>query len=375
MMKSLTNSCHLLVMVCGIFLSAIGCSKGFKLKSDLGSEHSLYKESTSQFFIPNEDRLISNCHLSEEMCLYLINPMAHSGSVIQPNDHLKLQAAQNFSVRLTGVDYRSGRLRNKNFRISSIDRNELPISEVIQSRGFDKPGQMVHFINTYYWLNRASEYLSKNFKRNPMSLLEGENYISVFVNDGFDGWSLEHRSIHLNKFKNSALSADVILVLLGEALASLSSKGEVHKGSDICTNTQCGLAILSGVGSAFFSMLVPDQPLIGQFHSQDLTGQKICGRERSVLAFKNVTFRQAFDFCDSSRKRSQAMGLVYASIWFEVRAQGQAQKVDQLFLDHLSQLSGLDDFQSVLMKIQNTALQTGSESLIPLFQNEFARRL
>src|SRR5690606_12457030 len=116
----------------------------------------------------------------------------------------------------------------------------------------------------------------------------------------------------------------------------------------------CSQALLRGSGDFFVSMLFEEAPGLGEFHRQSLSGQSICGRKRSPEDFKNTSFSQGFELCSERKGSSLALGMVYASIWQEVRSQYDPKVVEEVFLNHLSKLDGNDTFQSALTKIQTT---------------------
>lgn len=361
----------------------VSCSEGFQINSLIGSQSPLYKESSSLLFIPEGDQVISNCKDTEEMCVYFKNPNFQEGKVIDPTDRINLRAAQKFSVKLTGVDRLSGQLKSKNFFPLSVNGDGISISQVVKSRGFSEDGSLVSFINSYYWLNRAHEYLKNNHKTYPSI----NSPISIYVDDSFDGWSYENLSLHLSDKKKTALSADVILMLFGEAQASIASSGKIHQASNLthrkcandlvgcCTSAQgCSQAILRGVGASFVGLLLPDAPSVGEFYFQNQTGQDICGTPRSPESFKTITFNEAYNLCPARLGNSLALGMVYASIWAEVSKKYDFKKVEKVFLKHLSKLDGADQFSQALSKIRATCQELGENELETLFVNEFSKR-
>lgn len=366
-----------------ISLFLFGCSEGFQINSLIGSQSPLYKESASLLFIPEGDQVVSDCQKNGQMCLYFKNPNFQESKTIDSSDTLTLKAAQKFSVNLTGIDRLSGKLKSKNFRILSVDGKEIPISRVIESRGFSETGELAHFINAYYWLNRTHEYLKNNHKTYP-SL---NSPLSIYVDDSFDGWSYENQSIHLSEKKKTALSADVILMLFGEAQASIASKGMINQASNLthqecakdpvgcCKSSQgCSQAILRGVGSGLVYFLFPDAPGLGEFYFSNQSGQNVCGKPRNPESFKTITFNEAYNLCDDKPGSSLALGMVYASIWAEVSKVYDSKKVEKVFLKHLEKLNGEDQFSTALSKIRTTCQELGEEQLETLFVNEFSKR-
>lgn len=365
-----------------ILIFLVGCGKGFQINSSIGSNASFFKESNSKSFIPESDQVASDCAQTGEICIYLKNPVFQERKLISFEDLPSLRAAQNFSVRLTGVD-RGHFLKSKQFDILSVEGERLSLASALESRGFDSDQKIASYLNSYYWLNRAHEYLKNHFTGYPSLASE----IKVYVDDAFDGWSWETKSIHLDKEKRSALSADVLLLIFGEAQVGFATDGRIYDPSltthnecvedpvGCCkTSSGCSQALLRGSGDFFVSMLFEDAPGIGEFHRQNLSGQSVCGKARTPGEFKDVSLSQAFELCEERKGSTLAMGMVYASIWQEVRRKYEKKKVDQVFLKHLSKLDGTDTFPSALQKIQSTCLEMGLSDLSPIFAQEFSRR-
>lgn len=361
---------------------SLGCSKGFKINSSIGSELSFFKESSSKSFIPESDRVTLSCHHAGEICVYLKNPVFQESKLISPTDLINLKSSQNFSAKLTGVD-KSGFIKNQHFDILSTNGARLTLSAALETRGLDSDHVAVSYLNAYYWLNRAHEYLKTGFKSYPSLGHE----IKVYVDDAFEGWSWRNRSLHLDSSKKSALSADVLLLLFGEAQVGFATEGEIYNPSPTLhnecsgdpvgcckTSSGCSQALLRGSGDAFVSMLFEDALGVGEFHHQNISGQSVCGKARNPAEFKDVTFAQAFSMCTGKSGSALAMGMVYASIWHEVRKSYDSKKVDEVFLKHLYKLDGSDGYQTALTKIQATCSELGYSDLADLFATEFARR-
>lgn len=372
---------RVLLLALSAFL--VGCGEGFLTNRDIGSELPFFKESHSKSFIPEMDQVDSDCQKSGEICIFLKNPAFQEKRTISATDLSSLKKAQQFSARLTNLDL-SGFVKNSNFDILSVDDHQrLRISDALSQRGIDDDLYQAHFLNSYYWLNRAHEYLKKNFGDYPSSNIP----LKVIVDDGFDGFNYSARTLSLDLKKRSALSGEVALLLLGEAQLGFASKGTIYDFDETthshcsgdpkgcCKNENgCAKAILRGSGDIFVSMLFQDAQGIGEFHFQDLKGQSVCGLSRNPSAFKDVKFADSNSLCTAQRGSALSLGMVYASIWNEVRSKSNSTQVDKVFLKHLYKLNGKDDFNSALQKIQETCLELGYSELSTVFANEFARR-
>lgn len=373
---------HLNIFMYLLLASAVfGCGKGFQPSTDIGSNRTFFRESTSSLFIPEQDRVDDSCSSSGEICIFLKNPVFQTQHRISPDDSPSLLSSQTFSAKLTNVD-RSGYLKNVQFDIQSISRDRLSLSQALRSKGLS--GKDGLYLSAYYWLNRAHEYLGKHFVSYPSK----NRTLKVFVDDSFEGFVWGKDSLHLSENKKSAYSADVILALFGEAQLGYATNGSVFKFSSLrhkscsmdptgCCTSQvgCGKSILRGVGNYFVSMLFVDAARIGEFFGQDLKGQTICaGHFRSMVDFKNITLSQAFHLCGTDSGNVMAMGMVYASIWWEVRSKFDGQTVDALFLKHLNLISQDDTFFSLIAKIRALCEQEMHSEISQAFQTEFNRR-
>lgn len=369
-----------LALISTFFL--IGCGKGFQVDDSIGSQMSFFKESSSKSFVPENDQVQSQCAQTGEICLFLKNPVFQEKKLISPLQTNQLQQAQVFSAHLTGVE-RGSVLKNPQFDILSVKNERLSIQDILSSRALDPQFRITSYVSAYYWLNRAHEYLKKNFNSYPSM----NSSIKVYIDDGFDGWSWKNKSLHLNSQKKSALSADVLLVLLGEAQAGFATKGAIYQADSnqhrecsgdpigCCQSASgCSQALVHGAGDIFLSLLFQDALGVGEFHHQNLNGQDICGKSRSPENFMNLSFQQAYDLCPSKKGSTLALGLVYASIFESVKKKTSSKRVTAVFLKTLSQWNGQDTFSSALQKIQQSCLDLNDPELSALFAEEFQSR-
>ena len=77
--------------------------------------------------------------------------------------------------------------------------------------------------------------------------------------------------------------------------------------------------------------------------------QIIAGVARDIASLSASTANTTFT---TSSGHTQAMGLIYASIWWQVRAAAgtQSSEIDRIFLEHLSLIDGTDDFRTAIAK-------------------------
>jgi hypothetical protein len=353
------------------------CAKNFEVDGSIGSSGPLFRESASSSFIPESDQVLSDCALRDGVCLYFKNPVFQAGEVVAPFEEEKLKSLQSFRAQLTGLD-QSGFVKNSFLNVQSVSQGPLKLSEALKTHGIDSHQQMALSLNAYYWLNRAHEYLNKNFK----DVFSFEKPVDVYVDDAFDGWSLEKKALYLSASKKSALSADVLLILWAEAQMGFATEGKINQPSSFhhaacgddpvgcCKDkTGCSQALLHGSADALHALLFEDAPEVGAFYHQSLSGQSICGKKaRSPEAFKDLSFQQAYDLCPEKPGSTVAMGMAYAAVWWKASHQASdPKKVLKVFLKSLPQMTGEDTFSSASTKIIETCKTLGFPELIPLF--------
>jgi len=361
-----------------------GCGEGFQSKSLSSFNDSYFSNSSSKSFLRPGEEVRSDCQLTSELCVYLKNPVSQTGRVVEPNDKEALGAAQNFSVSISGLD-RSGKVKNSNFDVKSISGSQVSLDQLATSKGVSSESDLIPLTaSAFFWLHRAHEYLKNNYESYP-SL---NTPITVYVDDAFNGWSFEQKSLHLNLNKRSALSGEVVLLLFGEAQIGIASQGEIYKASPglhkVCggdskgccqSSSGCSQAILRGAGDSFVDFFFKDLSGVGEFQSQSLEGQKVCEKARRPEEFVAFTFQQAYDLCPSKKGSSLALGMAYSSIWFELRKEFDPQVVERIFLKHLESLNGSDDFNSSSLKAQEAANELGQPAVSQGIKDHFSRRL
>lgn len=332
---------------------------------------------------PDTDKLDVNCEVSSnyDACIFLKSPTHQMGQVFSSLS--EVDTKRHFGVKLTGLDA-TGFLSSKNVVISSLQSPKIKVSEA----GLEA-------LMSYYWAERAFDFynthtvgLAKNF----------EKKLKIVVNDSTSGFRSSTNTIHLSVSKDRlpmALDATVMLHYLGQANAFWSSAGEVknyskdvsHRscGGDpkgCCTSVKgCSTALVSGSADYLASRLFPDAPSISNAWSKKLEGQDLCGFPRSMLDARTLLASTSYEKCGGDFSgQVHLMGLLYASMWWEVRAQvdelgtGEAPYIDRLFLAHLKELKGHHNFTDALQIILAIDQKLHRGRFSYFFSTEFRRR-
>jgi hypothetical protein len=322
--------------------------------------------------VPATDRVVADClnNSSFDACLFQKNPVASRYQPYEgtPGGSESLDVVQKFGVRLTGLDS-SGRLANSTFHVDTVTGQ--PVSTVngsLRIRAQNDSSQQFLQLMTYYWINRAKEYLEARTGIMPAK----DQALRVVIDESIAGWAPGANTIFLKNDSSGnkmGWSADLAIYFFGLANLHYASNGSIsnytaakHRDCALvsmgCCQSAigCGRAIASGVGDYFVAMMFPDQPIVGETWANRVGGLNVCGLNRDLQAAATVTAPVAFGMCGSSNAgEATTMGTVYASIWWEVRrAAGSAgaADIDTLFMSHLSALNGGDDFRTALAKIK-----------------------
>lgn len=348
---------------------------------------------------PATDRIDPTCmtNTAFDACLFRKNPVAHKGTSFSgtPGVNESLEKYQTYGVRLTGLDS-SGKLQNSTIRVRTA--YGTPVSTnvtALRVSAMDDGTEAFTQVATYYWMNRAVEYIEP---RTGVFPAKGKG-VYVIVDDTLAGWSPVTNSIHLRIAASSnkmAWNSDLAIYFLGLANLHYATNGAIrsldaskHRTcgaavSGCCVSkTGCARAVASGVGDYFVGMMFPDQPTVGETWVNGTSGLTMCTKSRHLEANAALTAQDAFDSCAASGGTGEAttMGTIYASIWWSVRksalnAKGDsgAAEVDTLFMQHLALLAGSDDFSTALSKIKSLDQRLFNGSYSARFDSEYNAR-
>lgn len=390
-MPSLILTGSLLVMVLGFQ----NCGS-FKASSNLNKDYLQFASSGGSDLQPSTDKVDADCMRQNQYdaCIFKKNPVASRQQVFsqKANASTPLEDQQTFGVKLTGLAT-TGNLENDTLSIRTVTGN--PVSTQTSSLKFsaqnDSDRRFLQ-VMTYYWLNRASEYLQSRTNALPA---RGKG-IQIFVDDSIAGWSPKTNSIHLKLDDNGsamAWNADLAIYFFGLANLHHATNGAFSnmdataqgkhrdcnlKAAGCCTSqTGCSRAIASGIGDYFVAMIFPDQPIVGETWANRVDGLNHCSLNRNLNTASSNNASGVFQACGGD---ISSMGTIYASIWWSVRNQAQstrstgASDIDTLFMQHLSLLSASDDFSTVKSKIESVDQRLFNSRYTSLFRAQFQAR-
>lgn len=316
--------------------------------------------------IPSTDKFDSNCMTSSayDACVLQQNPIASGATTLTADPATR--RSQVAGVALYGVKLTSlsgnGKLENSTLSVRALDGSQasatassLKVAPNATSSNFEQA-------NAYYWMNRAAEYFDA---RTGGALPAKDKGVKVVVNDTITGYETSSNTIRLKKTDDIgavAWNGDIAVHMFGIAnvmlanptgWATLSATKHLTCNAEdkgcCATNVGCANAIRFGAGEYFAASLFPSRTRVGEAVVNTGNPQIIAGVARDVASLSNTSAPQAFT---SSSGNAQAMGLVYASLWWEIRAAAgpQSTEIDRIFLEHLSLIDGSDDFRTALAK-------------------------
>lgn len=333
---------------------------------------------TSAVLQPDTDRSDPSCMSSSkyDACIFAKNPVAvqnasFSGSA---SSSTNLDSLQIYGVKLTGLSG-TGRLENSTLSVESVTGRNVSVGSTnLRMSARSDSAHTIAQVMAYYWLNRASEYISGRTRVFPAN----GKQIRVVADDTIAGWSPSTNSIHLKMNENGdamAWSAELAIHFLGVANLHHATNGAIRQNTEARHKT-CGLkaagccvsaagcsrAIASGVGDYFAAMMFPQKPIVGEAWANRTQGLGFCNVARNLNDARTLTAPGVYSACSSAGLSGEVstMGTVYASIWWEIRKAaassnptiGEAE-IDMLFMSHLSELRGDETFASALTKVLN----------------------
>lgn len=367
-----------------LILGLLGCTSQWESNRSINSGLSYFQPGSGTARIPSTDKIDASClsNPDYDSCIFLKNPEAQSGSPFTVKDRAHWAVAQTFGIKLTGLD-QSGFLQNDRLIVTTNSAPRVSLKTPSTLKTSLNDGGYVDQIMAYYWINRAEDYLQNRVDELPVE----SHRIKVVTDDASTGWRAKDGLILLDGTSGASLSAEVLLSLWGQANLYYATNGEILDFDGDASHTECGQdlrgccktesgcskALASGIGDYAALLMFPDQPALGETLTNSSQGQTLCGWHRNMTDLKTVTAGQMYSAC-SSKGDVYAMGAIYASIWWQVRAQADAQLIDKIFFAHLKTLKGSDDFESAKLKILPLARSMGGAAVENLFLQEFQKR-
>lgn len=359
--------------------------------SKLGGSMLQFSSSGGGVLQPATDKYDTDCMSSSEYdaCIVRKNPQSSKA------ERALASAAPNsttliYGVKLTGVSS-TGFLENSTISVDTVLGSRVSTFTNSLKFPIDDPSHGDDQVLAYYWINRAAEYLHARTGVLPAK----DKGIKVFVQDSFGGFAPRSNSIHLRRDGMSS-SAEFGLYYFGLANLHHATGGAANqiansnkhrlcdgKEAGCCTSANgCARAIASGVGDYFVAVMFPDRPIVGEELAQNSQGLVRCMIRRNLQTIGSITAQAVHDACPAVADRGDVtlLGSVYASIWWRVRTQAAnrdangERDIDTLFMHHLAEIRGSDDFKTLLPKIKSIDARLFNGRYSSLFEAEFATR-
>lgn len=325
---------------------------------------------------------------SADACLFNKSPAGQMGRGVSIDT---IGGFQFTAVTIDDLKTGSEFLENTDISVTTKDETKRLKRSEKYKFFYDPSVSKLEQVSAYYWMNKGRQRMT-TVGYNP---LDGKA-LTIIADSSFSGWVASKNEVHLqrdDRHFSAALDASVSLGLLIHASASIASTG----GSDgatkasSCTDPHgyanpkgccndangCTPAIVAGAGDYFAATFFPDFPAIGDGWQNDPAGVQVCGLARNPSTNSTLTAASAYAKCASRSAAGNvyAMGIVYASVWWEVRKKvSDKNDFDKFFLRHLRAISGDDDFLTIQTKLTNLDVNEFNGKYSALFTAEFDKR-
>lgn len=300
--------------------------------------------------IPPTDKISPGCLDQPEFdaCIFLKNPVAQSNGAVNIED---LEQHRLFGVKIRGLST-SGFLENKKLQVLTVSSPRFTLQDARKFKsGYSASESYLEQVMAYYWANRTLEYLTNRLgeSRVPLSPLK------IYADDAFTGYSSTRNSIHLEKGSGvpKAFSAEVLIHLLGQALAQDLAGRALFPGSDMqhkscgvsprgcCAgDAGCSQALAAAFGDYVAAMMFPASPKLGETVAQSVAGQSVCAIPRDLSSLGARPKSEVHSACAGHSGYAPLMGSWYASQWWRLRQQvaavnaEAAADIDVIFFEH-----------------------------------------
>lgn len=346
--------------------------------------------SAGAVLVPLTDKYDTTCRTNPayDACVMMQNPIARSGTQLSTTAATRLDQLSNealYGVKLTSL-IGNGKLENSTISIDALKTAEISTTAASMKVAPGASGSSAfEQVNTYYWINRAAEYFDA--RSNGALPAKGKN-IKVIVDDTVTGFDFAKNTIRLKSSEagSVAWSGDIAIHLFGVANLMHANPGgwttlsatkhntcnAVDKGC--CTAAVgCANAIRFGVGEYFAAALFPERTRIGEGLVNTGNPQVISGIARDLASLTSNSATATFT---TATGYAQALGLIYASMWWEIRKTSgtQANEIDRIFLEHLTLLDGNDDFRTAFAKAKTVDARLFSGRHSSKFDTQSAAR-
>lgn len=371
----------------------IGCQSGFDA---LGTKNSLHAPSVAGPGIGSIDDSnggiggggVTNpntlCFDNTDVnaCLIFKNQVvANEGPINEPVSFSSdLTGFQSFGININGTDA-SGYLQNNNVKVNITDGQRVKKTATGDWKykyKDDDPKRALAQTTSYYVINSTIEYLTARGGNPTQGLQLPIDALDMSVeNNAYFNLASESIRIGYAKFDNFqqelALSTEVIIHEYGHAAMLKASGGATRYpsntlnkrctsgGQDLCCSSSngCSVAIDEGAADVLSVFMYPDNPAIGNVFTNDMIGISQLGVSRNADEESQLTKQQAFyapEIVNPNYKGEiHIMGVVYSSAWrlawLSAKDNGLSREIEEIFLEHLSSMTGNETFPTALDKI------------------------
>lgn len=333
---------------------------------------------------PASDMLTTSCATRSDFdaCIYLKNPVAQRGAAVSESD---LTTLLQFGVKIRDLEP-TGNLQNAHFQVRTLNTPRLQVVEAAQFKAdFSESTSYIEQVMAYYWADRVFEYLAPRLGASRLPV-QG---LTIYADDVFTGFSSRAFAISLEKISGQipkALSGEVVVQLLGQALAHSLSRGKVFDSQNSAQHNSCGMsnkgccttasgcsnALASSFGDYLAGIMFPNQPVLGETVADLPSGQSVCGMNRDLQALSSSSEVAIFSTCGGNITLE---GSWYASLWWSIRTQAEAnqpgasQDIDILFFDHAQSWTATSTFNDAKQAAITLATNYKSGQYLTLIQN------
>jgi hypothetical protein len=363
-----------LIFVALLVATFQNCSKGLQSRTD---------EEASTFL------QTQNCMNSQsDACLFNKNAVSQTGKAVTAD---RIGGYQLTATQVLGRD-NSGFLQNAHFSVLTSQTERITSTQGFkhyyntQSSALEQVMSYTHTQKLWQWLNDRGFTIMNN------------KGIKIYADAGTTTWVPSRNEIHLQRETQNfpaALDASLIMHLYAQAAIWHASAGQSQANLNLkaqacadqmgfmhpfgcCTSSLgCAPAIVSGAADVMTSFQFLSKPALGDGLKNDPKGLSVCGLARNPASNRQLTISAASQRCSGRGSTSQihALGLVYASIWFEAREKAQNKyDFEKFFLKHLSLIRGDDDFLTLKSKILTLDTNEFSGYFGSIMNDEFTRR-
>lgn len=321
-------------------------------------------------------------------CLFQKSPVAQAGKAVSAE---YVGGYQSSSVTISEI---SGTyLENDHFQVVTAKTTRLP-----KTAGFR------HYFNPANSnLEQVSSYYFSNELRNWLVARDGSAHLGqgfkVVADSSFSGFLPAKKELHLERNGinlSAALDGSIVQHVYGQAYIWAATSGQSHAAltdsAQACGDVRgykspagcckdangCGAAAITGSADYMTAVyFLASGTKIGEGWKNDVSGLRTCGLTRDPAAQSSLNRNQAYQSCSSrgSPGNTTAMGLLYASIWWEARNKATDKlDFDKLFVRHLAEIRGNDTFATLKTKILSLDSTAFASRHSANLSAEFSRR-